>query len=128
MTMPTSIMVMLSVILTLIMVPRIYSNWLQFKEYAEEGDLDKLISLQAQHNQWIIRHLCMALLALGFVTAMKHLPELEIHSQTAAATAAYSILSFLLAFVESILAQKISGFAAATLQPAKERHKEQRNY
>lgn len=128
MTILTSIMVMLTVTLVMIMVPRIYSNRLQFREYAEEGDIDKLIELQAQHNQWIVRHLCMALLALGFVTTMKYLPELEIYSQTAVATAAYSVISFILAFVESIMAQKISGYASSILQPVKEQRKNQRYY
>ena len=125
MAMLTSIMVVLSVFLVLVMVPRIYGNWLQFKEYAEEGDLDKLMSLQARHNEWVIRHLCMALLALGFVTAIKYLPELETYSQTAAATAVYSVISFTLAFAESLLAQKISACAVSILQPAKQRQKGQ---
>lgn len=128
MTMLTSITVMLAAILILIMVPRIYSNWLQFREYAEQSDLDKLIELQALHNQWIIRHLFIALLALGFVTAMKYMPELEMYSQTATAMAAYSIISFILAFAESIMAQKIAAYAAASLQPVKERRKDQRYY
>lgn len=128
MTMLTSIIVVLSAILIMVMVPRIYGSWLQFKEYAEEGDMDKLINLQAQHNEWIIRHLCMALLALGFVTAIKYLPELETYSQTAGATAVYSAISFTLAFVESLLAQKISAFATSALQPAKQPQKGNRNY
>ena len=45
MTMLTSMIVMFSVILVLIMVPRIYGSWLQFKEYAEDGDMDRLIGL-----------------------------------------------------------------------------------
>ena len=121
MTMLTSMMVILSVILVLIMAPRIYGSWLQFREYAEDGDLDRLIGLQVLHNEWVIRHLSMALLALGFVAAMKYLPELAEYSQTAAATAVYSIISFTFAFVESLMAQKISGYATSVLQPAKER-------
>lgn len=124
MTLLTSIMVMLSVILVLIMVPKIYGSWLQSREHVEQADLDGLLDLQAQHNEWVIRHLCMALLALGFVTAIKYLPELEMYSETAAATAAYCAISFTLAFVESILAQKISVCAASMLQPAKEPQKE----
>lgn len=128
MTMLTSITVMLSAVLIMIMVPRIYSNWLQFKEYMEQGDRDKLVELQTLHNQWVIRHFGMGLLALGFVTAMKHLPGLEMHSQAAAATAAYSAISLTLALVESILAQKIAAYAAAVPQSAKERRREQGSY
>lgn len=124
----TSITVMLTTILIMIMVPRIYSNWLQFREFAEQGDLDRLIELQTLHNQWIIRHLFIALLALGFVTAMEYMPELERYSQTATAMATYSVISFILAFVESIMAQKIAGYAAASLLPIKERRKNQRYY
>ncbi len=124
MMMLTSITVVLSVILVMIMVPRIYSSWLLFREYAEECDIDNLTNLQAQQNGWVIRHLGMALLAMGFVAAMKYLPELSGYSQCAAATAIYSVISLTFAFVESILAQKISGHTTAMLIPAKEREKE----
>lgn len=126
MTMLTSMMVMLTVTLVLVMVSRIYGSWLQFKEYAEDGDMDRLIGLQVLHNEWVIRHLSMALLALGFVAAMKYLPELTKYSQTAAATAIYSIISFTFAFVESLMAQKISGYATSILQPAKQPKKDHR--
>lgn len=121
MTMLTSMMVMFSIILVLLMVPRIYGNWLQFKEYAEAGDMDRLIGLQVLHNEWVIRHLSMALVTLGFVAAMKYLPELAVYSQTAAATAVYCIIYFTFAFVESLMAQKISDYSASILQPVKER-------
>jgi len=123
MTMLTSIMVLLSSSVALVMVPKIYGSWLQFKEASEAGDLDRLINLQTMHNEWVIRHLSMALLALGFVAAIKYLPELEAYSQTAAATAIYCVISFTLAFVDSILAQKISGCATAILQPVKQLQK-----
>lgn len=126
MTMLTSIMIILSIILVLLMVPRIYGSWLQFKEYLEEEDMDRLIGLQVLHNEWVIRHLSMALLAFGLVAAMKYLPELGEYSQTAAATAVYSIISFTLAFVESLMAQKISGYTTSILQPAKQPKKDRR--
>lgn len=119
MTILTSIIAMLSATLLVIFVPRIYGSWLHFKEYVEEGDLERLIDLQSLHNEWVIRNLCMALLTMSFVAAMKYLPELENYSQTAAATAVYSVITFIFAFVESIMAQKISGYTATTLQPVK---------
>jgi len=128
MTMLTSIMMLLSVILVMVMVPRIYGNWLQFKEYAELMDLDGLSELQTMHNGWVIRHMCLALIALGFVVAIKYLPGLESYSQTAAATAAYSAISFTFAFIESLLAQKISVSATSMLQPVKEPRDNQRFY
>lgn len=127
MTMLTTMMVTLSVVLVLIMIPRIYGNWLQFREYTEEGDMDKLAGLQSLHNEWVIRHLSMALLALGFVAAIKYIPELASYSQTAAATAVYSVISFVFAFVESLLAQKISGYTASTLHPVKQHNNDRRN-
>lgn len=127
MTMLTTMMVTLSVILVLIMIPRVYGNWLQLREYIEEGDMDKLAGLQSLHNEWVIRHLSMALIALGFVAAIKYIPELANYSQTAEATAVYSLISFVFAFVESLLAQKISGYMASTLLPVKQHNKEHRN-
>lgn len=122
MTILTTIMALLSAIMVLICVPRIYGSWLQFKTYAEEGNIDELISQQALHNEWVIRNLCIALVTLGFVAVLKYLPDMEIFSQTAAATAIYSVISFMLAFAESIMAQKISTYTATLLQPVKERH------
>jgi hypothetical protein len=119
-------MVMLSIILVLVMVPRIYGSWLQFREYAENGDMDRLASLQALHNEWVIRHLSMALVAFGFVAAMKYLPELTVYSETASATAVCSIICFTFAFVESLMAQKISDYATSILQPAKQPKKDHR--
>ena len=46
----------------------------------------------------------------------------------AAATAAYSAISFTLAFVESLLAQKISVSTTSKLQPVKEPRDDQRYY
>ena len=112
MTMLTAIMVMLSIMLVLVMIPRIYGNWLQFRAYTEQGDTDQLAALQLLHNEWVLRHLALAVIALGFVAAITYIPELAEYSQTAVAMAAYSAISFVLAFVESLLAQKISSVTA----------------
>jgi len=110
MTMLTSMIVMLTAILILVSVPGIYGSWLQFKDSVAESDVNKLLRLQSQRNEFVIRHMCMALLALGFVVVMRCLPELERYSQTADATAVYSAISFTLALVESIFSQKIYGY------------------
>jgi len=121
MTILTSIMLTVTVTAALIMIPRVYGSWLQIMESAEAGDIDKLISLQAQQNSWVIRHFICALLALALVIGMKYCPDMGAPEQMFGVTAAYSALSFVLAFIESILAQKISTLSMGLMQPLKER-------
>lgn len=119
MTILTGIMVILSMMLVVTTTPKIYGSWLLLEEYAADGDIDSLLDLQARQNAWAMRHLCLALLGVGFVATMTYRPELAGYAQTAGATAAYSVISLLFSFAESLLAQRISGYAAARLQPVK---------
>lgn len=113
-------MLTVTVTVTLIMIPRIYGSWLQIMESAEAGDIDKLIALQAQQNSWVIRHFICALLALALVICLQYCPDLGAEEQILGVTAAYSALSFVLAFIESIPAQKISNLSMSLMQPLKE--------
>jgi hypothetical protein len=113
-------MLTVTVMVTLIMIPRIYGSWLQIMESAEAGDIDKLVDLQAQQNNWIIRHFICALLALALVIAMEYCPDLGAPEQIIGATEGYCAISFVLALIESVLAQKISSLSINLMQPVKE--------
>lgn len=124
MTMLTSYMLTLTLVIALVMAPRIYANWLRLKEYAEEGDLEKLGELLNEENNWVVRHLFCAVCGLVLVVLAKYIPEMDAPEQLIKMTAVYSMLSFLLAFIESFLSHKISILNVARMQPAKERAKE----
>lgn len=121
MAMLTSYMLTLTLAIAVIMAPRIYTNWLRLKEYAEEGDLEKLGELQQEENNWVARHLFCAVCGLILVVLTKYLPEMDAPEQLIKMTAVYSMLSFMLAFIESILSHKISLINIARMEPAKER-------
>ncbi len=103
------------------MIPKLYGSWLQITESSEAGDIDKLIALQAQQNSWVIRHIICALVALALAISLEYCPDLGAPEQMLEVTAAYSALSFVLAFIESILAQRISNLSIILTQPLKER-------
>ncbi len=114
-------MLTVTVTLILVMIPRIYGSWLQIMESAEVGDIDKLITMQAEQNNWVIRHFICALVALALVFGLEYCPDLGATEQMVEVIVVYSALSFVLAFIESILAQKISSLSMALMQPLKER-------
>lgn len=124
MKMLISYMLILTPIITVIMVPRIYANWLRFKEYADQEDLEKLGELLQEENSWTARHLFCAVCGLVLVTIAKYMPSMDAPEQLINATIIYSMLSFVLAFIESILSHKISILTISRLEPAKERVKE----
>lgn len=124
MTLLTSYILTLTLAIAIIMAPRIYTNWLRLKEYAEEGDLEKLGELLNEENNWVARHLFCAVCGLVLVALTKYLPSMDAPEQLIKMTAIYSMLSFLLAFIESILSHKISILNIAQMEPAKEQTKE----
>lgn len=117
----TSYMLALTLVIAVIMTPRIYANWLRFKEYAEEGDLEKLGELLREENNWVARHLFCAFCGLVLAAFAKYLPEMGASEQLIRMTAVYSMLSLLLAFIESFLSHRISALTVARMEPAKER-------
>lgn len=124
MTMLTSYMLTLTLVIAVIMAPRIYANWLRLKEYTEEGDLDKLYELQREENSWVLRHFICAFCGLVLAALANYLPEMTASEQLIKITAIYSMLSFLLAFIESFISHKISILTIDRMEPAKERIEE----
>ena len=98
--------------LILIMVPRIYGDWVRFTLYREEGAMQELARMQTMENGWVLRHVTCAVAAIMLVAAMKLYPGFAGHDRLAAVTATYSLLSLMFAFAESLLAQKIAAVTA----------------
>lgn len=125
MTMLFSLMLTLTVAMTTIMVLRICGTWLQVNESAEDGDLERLQALQGQENGWVIRHLVCAILAFSLVAAAKYFPSLGAPENLVDVTAVYSLVSFIFAFAESVLAQRIAVITLSQMQPLQERQEEE---
>ncbi|QEM68282.1 hypothetical protein FO488_08970 [Geobacter sp. FeAm09] len=114
-------MMTLLTMVTFCMIPRIGFDWLRFREYAHEGDREKLIMLQRQENGWALRHLVCALCAVALVAVMKTCPNLGQPDRLAAVTAVYAVISFCFALVESILSQRIYQLIVSRMEPVKQR-------
>lgn len=108
MNISTAMMVTVTLIMTAVMVPRIYLAWITADAYRIEGETDALRELLAEQNRWIGRQFfcgATALAMLLMVKTSRH--DLEIPASMAAALAAYSVISMLLSVLESLVAQKI---------------------
>lgn len=115
-----TLMLTLTLIVPLIMVPQIDSHWMDFEIFAEEGNHENLQVLLKQINRWVMRHLACALIAVLLVAVLMYAPaELEQPGQLAIITGIYAIISLILAFVESLLAQKISHLTASPIETEK---------
>lgn len=123
-SMLTALMLTLLTLVTFCMIPRIGFDWLRFRDYARENDLENLLMLQRQENGWVIRHLICALFAVALVVAMKTCPNLGQPERLAAVTALYAVMSFGFALIESILSQRIYQCAITRMEPARQRNDE----
>lgn len=114
------LMLTITLVVPMIMVPVIDSQWMEFEFSKEEGDQEKLQLLLKQVNWWVMRHLVCALLAVLFVAVLVHAhDQLEQPGQLAIITGIYATISITFAFVESLLAQEIYHLTARPLEPVK---------
>lgn len=102
------VMFAINITLIVIMLPRIYGDWLKFVQYREHGDDEMLQELLSTENQWVWRHFFCGVLAVALVVAIRRHPALRGLEQVADVTATYAILSLGFAFTESLFAQKIA--------------------
>lgn len=111
--------IMFAIVTTLLClaVPRMYADWLFFKEQEREGAVDVLARLLACQNRWVQRHFWPAVLGVGMVMLIEATSLVEHSPHLSQVTAVYAALSLTLAFVESLFAQKI----AAVLMGARRR-------
>ena len=111
-----TIMLTLTLTVPLLTAPQIDSHWMDFEIFADEGDHENLQVLLKQINWWVMRHLACALIAVLFVAVLMYAPSLlEQPEQLATITGIYAIISLILAFVESLLAQEISHLTASPI-------------
>lgn len=114
------LMLTVTLVVPMIMVPVIDSQWMEFEFLEEEGDQENLQLLLKQVNWWVMRHLVCALLAVLFVAVLVYAPnQLDQPRPLAIITGIYATISITFAFVESLLAQEIYHLIARPLEPVK---------
>ena len=102
------IMVAIIAVLTLVMPPRIYGDWLKCAHYSAEGEQELLKALLRAENQWMLRHLVCAAAATALVAAIKLNPSLHQYDTLSHVTIIYALMSLSFAAAESLLAGRIS--------------------
>ncbi|BDV43769.1 hypothetical protein GURASL_26920 [Geotalea uraniireducens] len=105
-------MILLTVTVAALMIPRMMLDWLRYRELLNERDEEGLRGLMAGQRRWLVRHGSCAAAATILVVGVRYLPELARYDMLANGLIAYAMLSLLFTLVESMLAQRIE----ATLQ------------
>ena len=103
-------MILITLTMTLAMVPRIYWSFLKAEELVLERE--KMREFRAQ-RAWVLRHVRCSLVSLVFVWAAMTFTGLAVPGALAAAVAIYAASSLLFVILESMLAQKIDDILAS---------------
>ena len=93
-------------------------DWVRLRETCEEEEIGGLQKLIINKREWINRHLLCAIAGVILVAAIKLTPSLEEFDLLSVLFAAHIIFSLIFAFVESLLAQRISNALNVRLAPA----------
>lgn len=98
-----------TLIMTAVMVPRIYLSWITAEERCAEGEVEPLRELLEEQNRWVMRQLGGGAAALALILMVRTSPhDLEIPGAMAVALAAYAVISMGFAVCESLVAWKLS--------------------
>ena len=108
MTLLPAFMLTLTLAVLIVVVPRIFGDWLRCQELNATGDCEGLQQMLRQENGWVVRHSICAVVGVGLVAMLKAVPSLNPPEHLAAVTTGYVMLSFFFALTESLLAQKIA--------------------
>ncbi len=108
----SAIMLTIIAVLVCLNLPRIYGDWLEFKRLAQEGATDELRSLLDSENLWVQRHFWCSVAGVCMVIVFACTSLADIAPHLSQVTAAYTGISLLFAFVESVFAQKIASIPA----------------
>lgn len=102
-----TMMVILTLSVAALMIPRIMVDWQRCREFLLEGDEESLRRLAADQKTWIVRHGICALGAIVMVVLIKYLPGMTPYEELAGPVTAYGMMTLSLAFFESLLAQRV---------------------
>jgi hypothetical protein len=98
-------MIGLTVSVATIMILRYIATWYRFQVCLGEGNEEPLRHLISEQNVWIIRHGVCVAGALIMVAAIRFLADIEEYEKLVGSITTYAIMSFMFAFVESVMAQ-----------------------
>lgn len=100
-----------TMIMTAVMIPRIYMSWIIVEECRLEGETGVLPEVLDELNSWVWRHFGCGSIAIAMIWMVNHSKhDLKIPHSMEAALACYAVVSMLFAVAESLIAQKVSGF------------------
>lgn len=125
MNMFSALMITVTMTMTAVMLPRIYMSWIMAERHCIEGETEQLAQLLAEQNGWVLRQFGCGALATALIWMVhnsRHDPSFPASME--AALAFYAVVSLVFAVLESLVAQKVSGFLAPVPVPAKIRDEE----
>ena len=109
--MQTAYQIMMVALTAMVFVNGLYKSiddWGKLRETCEEEEIGSLQELIRNKRAWINRHLLCAVYGVILVVAIKLSPSLEEFDLLAGLFAAHIIFSMIFAFIESLLAQRIT--------------------
>ena len=102
-----SMMIGLTVSVAAIMILRYITTWYRFQVCLEERNEETMRQLISDKNVWIIRHGACVAGSFIMVAAIRFLADFEEYEKLVGSITTYAIMSFMFAFVESVMAQWI---------------------
>ncbi|MBJ6799356.1 hypothetical protein [Geomonas propionica] len=115
-----AMMMTVTMTMTAVMLPRIYMSWLVAERHFLEGEIKQLMELLVEQNNWVWRQFGCGAVAVAMLWMVRHSQhDLSIPSSMEAALAFYATISLVFAVMESLIAQRVSGFLALVPAPAK---------
>lgn len=108
----SALMLVIIAILLSLSLPKMYGEWLLLQNLLDERGSEGLRELLTSKKVWMQRHFCCAFLAMVMVRGVESGYLAEGAPHLSRITAVYAVISLILAFVESLFAQKITTLLA----------------
>lgn len=118
-TLLNNIMILLTVIVSALMIPRLMIDWHRFREGLEDSDGEVIRDLVTSQNAWIVKHAVCAVGALAMVAAVRYLPDLAAYQDLAGSMAIYGMISLGLTVVELLMLHRFEN-SLMTLRPVRQ--------
>ncbi|QXE92487.1 hypothetical protein [Geomonas subterranea] len=113
-----ALMMTVTMTMTAVMLPRIYMSWIVAERYFLEGEVEQLMQLLVEQNNWVWRQFGCGAVAVAMIWIVRNSQhDLAIPASMEATLAIYAAISLGFAVLESLIAQRVSGFLA--LVPAR---------
>ncbi|WP_224982751.1 hypothetical protein [Geomonas agri] len=115
-----ALMMTVTMTMTAVMLPRIYMSWIVAERYFLEGEIEQLMQLLIEQNNWVWRQFGCGAVAVAMIWMVRNSQhDLSIPASMEATLAVYATISLVFAILESLVAQRVSGFLALVPAPVK---------